>query len=461
MLILIALFFVVISNFDLNKIFHIKSLTRNGGDSAALMAARWQGTTLNIIGNLNIMKAVVLSFNDTNTAESISEIQARLCFVGPMIGFLGSQQAAKLNRIYSNPVYDQIIHQHADTVRYIYPFQTSPDGQPLFPQPYEGCWEDYANMLDIIANEGIAAGPDNAQFYSDPPQDTHPLLMPDFYNAIRGQIWCWFFNNFPSLLESYTDYTSWPPLPSINNQEYINSEIFGLGLTKIQSSLSNFYNQAQMAGINTPPAIQTNITVSWYCYNPDTWSAWSVMTDPEYDFPINGKPMARYDYAGADAVIRIEATADRLTPGPKGSSQKNTITWTAAAKSFGFLNETNRPNDFGIVLPAFHAVALIPLDASSAPAAGSFNIGWREHIEKHLPGYDSNGQFIPGYITGGPGAPAMNNNCWYCQQLGFNLWESPAFRNIGTAWLNENSWRCIIPPSGGPGGSSGGTRRGH
>ncbi len=461
LIVLVALFFVVISNLDLNKILHVKSLTRHAGDSSALMGARWQGISLNLIGNLNVMKAMALSFGYTNTIESITEVQARLCFTGPMTGFLGAQQAAKHNHIYSNPAYTERIHQHAEIVRNIYPFQTSPDGQPLFPEPYEGCWNDYANMLDIIASDGIAAGPDNARFYNDYPESWHPLLMPDFYEAIRGRIWCWFFINSPNLLEDYDNYTWWPPLPDIANQQCINSEIFGLGLSKIETSLVNFSSKSQQAGttIEILPISQTNIMVSWYCYNPDVWSTWDAINSSDDSpepylsdsFPINGQPKQCYDYAGADTAIRIQADITRLTPGPKGSDVVNAITWTAAAKPFGYLQETNRPNDFSIVLPAFHDAALIPLDASSAPASGAFDLEWREHIELHL----------PIYAQQGPNAPIMNNTCWYCAQLGFDYWENPSFRNAGSSWLNANSWKCTIPPSGGGGGSGGGTRRGH
>ena len=54
MMVLVILFFVVLWNFDLHKYLHVKTVSQNGGDAAALAAGRWQGITLNLIGDLNI-----------------------------------------------------------------------------------------------------------------------------------------------------------------------------------------------------------------------------------------------------------------------------------------------------------------------------------------------------------------------------------------------------------------------
>ena len=185
----------------------------------------------------------------------------------------------------------------------------------------------------------------------------------------------------------------------------------------------------------------------WYCYAPGAWGAWDAMNPegPEA-FPATGRIRPQYDYAGADAAIRIEASAARLTPGPQGRPVTNTITWTAAAKPFGYLNATELPNTYGLVLPAFHDVALIPVDASSAPSGGGYNLPWREHIEQHLQPYMDNG-------------PSASSSCFYCRQL--DTWEDPAFRQSGVTWLSTNSYQCVA--SGGPGGGyrGGGTSRGH
>jgi len=247
-MVLVILVFIVLWNFDLHKILHVKSITQNAGDAAALVAARWQGITLNLIGDLNIMQALALGSGATETASSITNIQARLCYVGPMIALMAAQQAAKNNGIYPNDGFTERLLEHARMVRYDYPSRTGPDGEMLFPEPYPGCWEEYADMLELIANDGVAAGPDNARYYGDY-VGGHYLLMIDFYEAIAGRNWCWFWHHNdeyePQLLdldsdgEAYANFHDWPDLPEIPHMEPVNSEIFGLGLSKITTTLSS------------------------------------------------------------------------------------------------------------------------------------------------------------------------------------------------------------------------------
>src|SRR3989339_1814030 len=88
MMLLFILVFVLIWIFDLHKSIYIKSVSRNAGDSSALMAARWEGITLNLIGDLNILHAIALSATNTAAETAITNMQARLCYVGPMIAFM-------------------------------------------------------------------------------------------------------------------------------------------------------------------------------------------------------------------------------------------------------------------------------------------------------------------------------------------------------------------------------------
>jgi hypothetical protein len=454
MMVMVILLFVVLWNYDLHKIVYVKSTTQNAGDSAALVAARWQGVTLNLIGDLNLMHALALSVRNNVAPANIPNIQARLCYVGPMIGFMAAQQAAKLNRTYGNPDFDALLRERASTVLNYYTTAIGPDGQMLFPEPYAGCWYEYGHMLSLIANDGVAAGPDNAHFYTDY-TGGHILLTIGFYQAIASRDWCWFYNNEPDLLRDYENFFPrwWDPLPPIGNVEYMNSEIFGLGLTKKVTRLSSFTDVQTIASLVqdrhlSPPSLSfrgMTIKTTWYCYNDVTWSSWAALA-PTNNFPVAGPVKTQYDYAGADAVVRIEAKTSRVTPGARGSTINKTIVWTAAAKPFGYLNdEQDRPNALHIVLPAFHNVRLIPIETSSAPSGGSFNLAWRHHIEDHLPDYMQNGP--------------THSSCWYCQQL--QTWENSQFRQSGITWLSANSWQCTVTAGGGGGGAGGGTSVGH
>ncbi len=463
---LVILTFVVLWNFDLHKVLHVKSISQNGGDAAALMASRWQGITLNLVGDLNLMKAIALSSGDQTTAAGIDDIQKRLLFTGPMIAFQASQQAAKNNGLYVHAGYSDYLTNHANTVRHVYTDPIGPGGSMLFPEPWPGAWHEYADMLELTANNGIAAAPDNMRLFTDSAGGSHILLDPGFYAAVDSRNWCWFFNSQPSLLANYAPFFPcwWEALPVAASRFFYNSEIYSLALTPVTAELNSFFldqptvttlARERVSDSASLTAAGMATSVVWYCYG-DRWSRWEAMDQGgDWPMPLAGHVRPQYDYAGADAAVRVEATTGRLTPGPGGSETSNTVTWTTAAKPFGYLTDNARPNDYQLVLPAFHDVRLIPVDASSAPAGGGYDLAWRSHISIHL----------PGYIAGGTGA--LVGGCYYCDQL--RTWESASFRASGVAWLRRNSDRCTLPPpgpgggggGGGGGPGSGGRRRGH
>jgi len=71
------------------------------------------------------------------------------------------------------------------------------------------------------------------------------------------------------------------------------------------------------------------VTSSWYCYNAN-WTDWAAISPNGADpFPTTGPIVPKYDYAGADAAIRVLTEASRYTPGASNS----VITWTAAANA--------------------------------------------------------------------------------------------------------------------------------
>jgi hypothetical protein len=386
--------------------------------------------------------------------DALANMQARLCFTGPMAAFAASQQAAKLNGVYANSNYTEVVQEHANTVRNEY--TTIIGGSMLFPEPYLGAWNDYADMLDAIAHDGVAAGPDNAQLYTDS-IGGHILHQRAFYEAVASKNWCWFYHNYPDLLTNYTDHTFWAPLPNTTTHNFENAEFFSLHLNRSSLILDEKIDTsalkmlAAQSGLD-PTLITTQATQtvqSWYAYNPGRWGNWAIMhPDGPTPFPITGPVLQQYDYSGADAVIRVETVASRLTPGLDGSNRSDTILWTAAAKPFGYLEadgERIRPDAWSIVLPAYHDIRLIPIDAASTGSDGFFDIEWRRHLMEDLPIYVATGTLQPG--------------CKYCVAL--TIWENPAFRSAGALWLSLNSATCIVPPGGTGGGPGGGTRRGH
>jgi len=456
-MVIVLLTFTALWNFDLQKLFRVKSTVQNAGDAAALMAARWQAISLNLAGDLNLMQAIALGTGDADALEAIGNLQARLRFVGPMTAMLAAQQAAKNNGVHVNPEYTAFLREHAVRVARDYPYAVGAGGEMLFPEPYPGAWEDYSRMITVVVDNGVAAAPDNIRLYSDQDTGGHLLYDIGFYEAIAGRNWCWFHFNAPSLLEDYRNFFPvwWDALPEPPRSEMSNSEIFGLGLSLSTRPLVTFGMAREAADVLSSArglagvVIEGSMTssVAWVVYDVN-WGSWeAAATDGEDPFPFAGPVRSVYNYAGADAAVRVEATAGRLTPGSGGGTISNTLVWTAAAKPFGYLEGDLIPTAFHLVLPAYRDVRLIPVDTSSAPAGGGFNLAWRRHIEQHLPDYMEDGPFH---------TPL---SCWYCRQL--RTWERESFRRSGAGWLRLYSDRCTPSQGGGGGGRGGGRRRGH
>ncbi len=445
----VILLFAALWVADVHRIISVKDRAQNAGDAAALAGARWQASSLNLLGELNLMHAMALATGNTNVVDIITNTQVRLCFTGPMTGVAAAQQGAKLNGMYVNEAYTAFVRDHADQVRSDY--AASVAGAHALPEPWPGAWGEYADMLDALADDGIAAGIDNAWFYNDP-VGGHPLLEIEFYDAIAARDWCWFFRTNPSLLEDYTGYTWWPDLPPLDPSVVSSSELLGLWVVPQSRRFANIVSnqetvdEAQRLALDIPTPLSQPVLDSehtWFFYSMGRWGTWNAL---DYPFPVDGDVKPQYDYVGADSVMRVEATITRFTS-DGGTDAEDTILWTGAAKPFGYLSGDSgelRPNEVHLLLPAFREVRLIPIDASTASSGGSFNLAWRRHCAEHLPTYLNNG---PGTITG----------CRYCRNL--VTWEVSAFRAAGVSWLSTNSWQCTLSTPGGGGG--GGTRRAH
>ncbi len=460
MMVLVALALILFWVMDLHRILHIKSRSTTAGDSAALAAARFQALTLNLVGELNIMQAVALCNDDAAAANTIADVQARLCFTGPMTALVASQIAAKNNHIFANDDFTEELNRHADEVE---DYDTYTGSGMLFPEPYPGAWQEYADMIRAVATEEVAAAPDNASYYTDR-GSSHTLLSKSFYDAVAAQNWCWFYNHAPSLLESYRNFFPcwWNDLPPLERRPYTNCEYFGLGLAPLRvalidiTSFRDLSDAASEQGLESGLRNNTNLTetvATWYVYG-NNWGSWSAIdvygSNP---FPLVGPVKPQYNYSGADAVTRVLAGLDRISPSQEGGGSGDQILWTAAAKPFGYLEDEMLPTSLNMVVPAYRDIRLIPVDASSGGGGGAFDLEWRFHTDSHLPPYMDNG------------TAALKSGCYYCAQL--RTWEQRSFRQSGIAWLNLYSDKCESPAGGGGGGGGGGgddggdTRRGH
>ena len=458
LLALTALVFVLLFNVDLHRIIQRKNQVQNAGDAAALAAARWQGSTLNLVGELNLLHVLALANGQPAAVDAITNMQARLCFTGPMTALFAAQIAAKNNHIYVDPDMTALLTEHADVIRSLY--ASLSENGTYFPEPWPGAWSEYADMLDQVAADGIAAGPDNAQFFLDPSSE-HLLMEKAFYEAVESRNWCWFYLHARGWIESYSSFRDWPPLPDPDTSDYADSEIFGLGLRPFTFPLRSLFSTTALeehfraAGFDTVSASQLAVTnvmtlfETWYVYNPGDWTEWlRIKPDGDDNFPITGEVRPEYDTSGADAMVRVYASVDRVTPDIEGSNRSDNVVWSAAAKPFGYLegaSEKQRANSAAeFVLPAFRNVRLIPVDAASGSENNSSDIQWVRHLRDHL----------RPYLDIGP----HPSSCRYCTALG--TWENAAFRQEGIDWLDLNCELCRVNPGGGN-RRGGGSRRGH
>lgn len=470
---LVVLAVAFLWNVDLHMLVTGKTKAQNAGDAAALAAARWQGNTLNLVGELNVMHVVALDALDDFTIDAITNMQARLCFTGPLTGLAAAQVAARKNGAKERDEFTRLMKEHAEEVlKYANPV----GGAILFPEPYPGAWREYHDALLDIAKDGIVAAPDNAEFFGDVTSG-HILLDKGFYDAVAGRDWCWFYLNYATgsgdstrtILDEFTDYTFFGPIPPPNPPHYRNSEIFGVGLDIRHYRLGQTGGleeviraavEQQAGGTAAVATLSTNafaIADNWYVYDQGDWEDyWPGMTYGDEDFlPLAGSVRDEYNYTGADAVTRLYFDVKMLsspeTKGADGEVEEDVkeIVWTAAAKPFGYIEDPNggdkiRPNAYRLVLPSFQDVRLIPIDAASMGGDGSFDIKWREHTDEHLPAYTASGQ--------------TETDCRYCQLI--KRFENQKFRQAGSDWLVKNHHLCTLPSK--PGGHhGGGTRRGH
>ncbi len=458
-MVIVMIAFAALFYFDVHKILHVKAISRNGGDSAALAGARWQAISLNLIGSLNVAQAMAITDNLSSglatspEAELIAELQRRVTFSGPMFGYVASQQAAKNNGIFNQDAFETDLRAHVDLVLTDYleffpePFEPVP--------PYNNAWEEYAAMLTLLADHGIAV---NAawQYYQNYSHTNHLLLNPGFYDAIAGRSWCWFFYNAYDELRNYNNWTDWDDLPIIERDPPVNSEIYSLFMRRVTvldnvpslSTENDWY--AQIEALRTlliqleddQDVVLENFDADWAFYHPGRWGGWSGNIPG--NFPWDGDIREQYDYAGADIAVGVMAETERHTD----FQGADTVNWSAGAKAFGDLGDGRRPNTYGLVLPAYTDVRLIPIDATMSGGNGQLRHGWLEFILIYL----------PQYMEYGPSVLPTGN--WYANQL--RTWERRSFRETGVEWLLDNSDDCYTPPSGGGGGGgSGGTFRGH
>ena len=450
-LVLIAITFLVMMNVGAFLGVSARNTTMNAGDAAALAVAHYQGELLNRIGKWNVEHLQAAIDGDAEQCEEIVVQQARCCFLDPLEGIRIGNEAAKKNDSDRNDKMRDILKRHVTDIRTYY--APNPD---VYPEPWKGAWEEYAQRLELAIGEGIWAGPDNIDFVDA--ATGHYLLDREFYQAIAGRNWCWFHFNARDLLDTYSSYRDWGPLPSADDEtrrrRCCNSEVYSLGLNRrvgsaidlIGTNIIMRLTGASEDKIRNAPLLRDR-NQSWFFYDTSepwrTW--WELDPEGEWAFPAMGHVKPEYNVRGCAAICRVTRAFANVV---QDDVERESV-WSGAAKPFGTVaDEKGELSDVtglrGLVTEDFADTRLVPLDSVGGRDLSTADPEWMEHVRGHLRYYLQHG---PGHFPG----------CWYCQQL--VDWENKSLRAIAREWLKYYSSTCIRPH--GSGGGHGGSAHGH
>ncbi|HRR28263.1 MAG TPA: Tad domain-containing protein [Victivallales bacterium] len=401
---ILFLFIATLIIFDLSSVIKTKFRSQTAVDAASLAACNWQVQSLNLIGELNLVKACTALVSDIyplgddspegieSSVDILTEMQARISFVGPLIGFGAAQQAAKNNRMSNNSHYTSIVYQHIEHL-----MDDNYYGEDVgIPQEIEGySWrEPYSNMLYQICNEGggIAVAP-NTLFAGLPQIDPSWLMDLGLYDSIAARYWC--YPTLRNLLKTYSFEGKWWDLEIISEMtdfieesEYLplHIEFSSAGDLSIREDalpyLENIASERSMIiadefdddeepddldEINSPLPYQR------WCIYDSNWESASPSSEWLSGSYLRSPLKTEYAYGGALSKMTSEIKVDyqssaysinNLKSGnivTKGSPQTIDTESSALAKPLGSLGDSIPPTVAKMVLPIFTKSRLIPI----------------------------------------------------------------------------------------------------
>ena len=280
--IMVILMLGILFLFDLQSVIRAKVKIETANQAAALAAAQWQKESLNLIGELNLIKACDAlqtyvpdelknrqppaseAEKATAACKIITQMQTRIAFAGPVIAFGAAQQAAKNNgvNIYdyqkqssSSGMNNTVKQVQLDALSYYNNLDISTaTGEMRYGDAYRngisnrypGWWDDYRGMLKSVIDQGVVVLP-NVRIGIE---RVTPYAFKDrmFYKAIEGEWWC--YVPLRSLLKQPDSYWSgkwWQQIQYDNPHFTGQSEIYSLGISFAQdnaeSSTGSYYTQ--------------------------------------------------------------------------------------------------------------------------------------------------------------------------------------------------------------------------
>lgn len=406
-LILAGLALLFALNVDVFVSSRAKIRLQNAADASALALARWQGITLNLIGDLNLAHLAAVCDANTNAIKGIVDLQRQIAKIGPLIGLKEANALARENNVPKSDNMTRVFQLISSFVD-----------------------DEYRRMLDVVSRDGIYAGLDNVKI-----PDLGPLANPAFYEAVKNR-------DFRSLCTRFGGNKHQLPIvgtdvPSLEELFSEDEALFGtIGLkwengNGYENKRYNLANFAYSYGIDTavvsPAKLKKNEKMftlyPWSEYDSSEWKDSSNVLSSQ--FPWIRPICQSYSVMGGGCTIRIENNVPLLSI----AAQTNFIVAQAAAKAFGSYIGT-RVTDVSpqLILPSFSFVRLVPFS-------------WGANERYGLADYKNISSF-----------PSNNSNNISEYQRILDLYNSDDFRAAAEAWYSNhghNDADGCCPPSKG------------
>ncbi|MDD5699496.1 MAG: pilus assembly protein TadG-related protein [Victivallaceae bacterium] len=432
--ILIILLIAAVFLFDLHSIIRAKIKLDTAEQAAALAAGRWQMRSLNLIGEINLIKAadtllsddVIPTVGDDDAAKiasadkTLTEMQSRISFCGPLIAFGAAQQAAKNNGIntYASDSSGDLKTVYSDLNNYLDKLDPSSEyynyGDIAEYLNYYKWREPYVAMLKLILSQGLAVRP-NGRFPGIESVDPPWLDDETLYSAILNKTWCNpNLNAIVKYIDSYWN-GKWWNVDFEHTSFPEESEIYTLGV-KFTGSVTQATLEKALEETLSTARLERLQSINWCAYD-SKWPRYAADGTSEnlnYSGPNNdglnywSRGMFLYSdlnksmfYGGATAYaecyqyIRLmskyksrmsrpaaaegtSGAADQLARAREAlrndlirttseetlkvgnDSSADTDSGGAVAKPLGALSDGSPPPDAVIILPVFTNVAMIP-----------------------------------------------------------------------------------------------------
>ncbi len=448
--VLVAITILMLANVGAFLAVRAKNHAMNAGDAAALAAAKRQGELLNEIGRLNLRHAEAEYVGDWARAREIVQEQRRIAFLGPLDCIRAANRAAKDNGAKVCDEMSGILRQHVANIRSDY--MQNPD---LYPEPWEGAWEEYAAELSSVVSEGVFAGPDNIEFLND--IECFPLTSKSFYSMIEGESWCKLVvAGQTGLLD--LDLSNLPQPVYGQTATVVNCEVCSLHLDArillltyletddfrllLERNGASFPRGEPPAVDDRPPDDPSRI---YFFYDDSHWHPWSPQI-AKANLPLVGTVKPEFDVKGCASVFRVIEDVPQML-----SNSTRSGVWNAAAKPFGTITTSSGRSVVideeakGLVLPAFEAVRLVPLCLADEKDLSTADAEWQRFKRED----------IPRLLT--EGVDGISSASKYGALL--KKWNDPAFRARAAAWIAANAETCLRGT--GAEGPAGGTSYAH